>query len=180
MTASPASVPGVLQHGAHSARPAATDVASGAIYACSTHLGTIYVSDGSTWSAFLTPALSGTGSGLVVALSFIIDGSGATITTGDKGSIEIPYACTISANRLLADASGSIVVDIKKAAYSGLPPSSSICASAKPTLSSAQKSQDSTLTGWTTAVAAGDWLLFHVDSATTVQRVTLSLTLTRT
>jgi hypothetical protein len=41
------------------------------------------------------------------------------------------------------------------------------------------KSQDTTLTGWTTAVAAGDILRFNVDSATTVTRVTLSLTATR-
>ena len=39
----------------------------------------------------------------------------------------------------------------------------------------AQKSQDSTLTGWTTAVAAGDILAFNVDSTATITRVTISL-----
>jgi hypothetical protein len=177
MTVAKTTVPGVLQTGIHSARPAATDVAVGALYSCTTH-GLIYVSDGASWTTWAT--LGAVLTGQLAGVSFVIDGAGATIATGDKGSIEIPFACTITANRLLSDASGSIVVDIKKAAYSGLPPSSSICASAKPTLSSAQKSQDSTLTGWTTTVAAGDWLLFHVDSASGLTRVTLALTLTKT
>jgi hypothetical protein len=93
--------------------------------------------------------------------------------------VEIPAGFAITKARLLADVSGSIVVDIKKATYSGLPTGASICASAKPTLSSAQKSEDTTLTGWTTAISAGDWLEFVVDSASTVKRVTLSLTMTR-
>lgn len=108
--------------------------------------------------------------------SFIIDGGGAAITTGSKGHIEVPAACTVTAARILSDQTGSIVVDIKKAAYSGLPTTTSITASAKPTLSSAQKNQDTTLTGWTTSISAGDWLEYVVDSATTVTRVTVSLT----
>jgi len=108
-------------------------------------------------------------------------GDGVTaMATGSKGYIEIPFACTISANRLVADASGSIVVDIKKGTYAGLMTTTSICAAAKPTLATAQKSQDSTLTGWTTAITAGDWLEFNVDSVTTIKRVTLSLTVGRT
>jgi len=42
------------------------------------------------------------------------------------------------------------------------------------------KSQDSTLTGWTTAIAAGDCLMFNVDSITTCTWVTLSLKVTKT
>lgn len=56
----------------------------------------------------------------------------------------------------------------------------SITASAKPTLSSAQKSENTTLTGWTKTLAAGDWLAFNVDSAATVKQVTLSLLVRRT
>jgi len=36
------------------------------------------------------------------------------------------------------------------------------------------------LTGWTTSIAAGETLRFNVDSVATVQRVTLSLKVTRT
>lgn len=116
-----------------------------------------------------------------VAVAFVIDGGGVVITTGMKGHLEIPFACTITAARLFADQSGSIVVDIWKDSYANYPPTvaDTITASAKPTLSSAQKSEDTTLTGWTTAVATGDVLAFNVDSAATVTRVTLSLKLRR-
>jgi hypothetical protein len=113
----------------------------------------------------------------LASLTFIIDGGGSAITTGIKGDLEIPFACTIEAVTLLADQSGSIVVDIWKDTYANFPPTvaDTITASAKPTLSSANKSQNTTLTGWTTTVNAGDIIRFNVDSATTVQRVTLSL-----
>jgi len=116
------------------------------------------------------------------AISFIIDGGGSAITTGQKGHLEIPFACTINQVTVLADQSGSIVVDIWKDAYANFPPADadSITASAPPTLSSAQKSQDSTLTGWTTSISAGDILAFNVDSVSTVERVLISLKVTRT
>jgi hypothetical protein len=116
-----------------------------------------------------------------VDIAIVIDGGGSAITTGVKLDVEIPFACTITAARLFADQSGSIVIDVWKDSYANFPPTvaDTITASAKPTLSTAAKSQDTTLTGWTTAVAAGDILRFNVDSATTVTRVTLSLTATR-
>ena len=82
----------------------------------------------------------------------------------------------------LTDQSGSAVVDIWKSSYAGAPPTSGdvITASAKPTLSTAIKAQSSTLTGWTTAIAAGDVLRFNVNSAVTVQRLTLSLCVRKT
>ena len=116
------------------------------------------------------------------AIEFIIDGGGATITTGVKGDLEIPYAATITAARLFADQSGSIVVNVWKDTYANFAPTvaDKITASAPPTISSASKSQDTTLTGWTTSISAGDILRFNVDSVTTIQRVTLSLTVTIT
>jgi hypothetical protein len=114
-------------------------------------------------------------------IEFIIDGGGAVITTGVKADFEVPFACTIISNRLFADQSGSIVIDIWKDTYANYPPvvGDSITASAKPTISSATKSEDSTLTGWTTALAKGDIIRFNVDSAATITRVTLSLTVRR-
>jgi hypothetical protein len=116
------------------------------------------------------------------ALAFMIDGAGVAIATGVKGDVRIPWASTITKVTTLADQSGSIVVDIWKDTYANYPPTvaDTITASAKPTLSSATKAEDSTLTGWTTSVTAGDTLRFNVDSATTVTRVTLILEFTRT
>jgi hypothetical protein len=110
-----------------------------------------------------------------------IDGGGSAITTGLKGFVRVPYAGTITKATLLADQSGTIVIDVWKDTYANAPPTDadSITASAPPTLSSATKSEDGTLTGWTTAVTAGDVLAFSVDSAATVTRVTLLLEITK-
>jgi hypothetical protein len=113
---------------------------------------------------------------------FVIDGGGSAITTGQKGYLPIDFACTITQATLVADQSGSIVIDVWKDTYANFPPvdADSITASAPPTLSTAQKSQDSTLTGWTTSIAAGDVLGFNVDSITTCTRVTITLKVTKT
>jgi hypothetical protein len=109
-------------------------------------------------------------------IGITIDGGGSAITTGSKGFIYIPYACTISSATLLADQSGSIVIDVKKVAYGSFPTTASICASALPTLSTAQNSQDSTLTGWTKTISAGDVIEFEVSGTpTSVTRVSLIL-----
>ena len=116
------------------------------------------------------------------SIVFIIDGGSLVITTGIKGDIQVPFACTITKATLLADQSGSIVVDIWKDTYANFPPTGAdtITASAKPTISSALKSEDSALTGWTKAISAGDVLRFKVDSVAAVQRVTLVLDATKT
>jgi len=118
----------------------------------------------------------------ILTLTFIIDGGGSAITTGQKGHLEIPFACTINQVTMMADQTGSIVVDIWKDTYANFPPTDadSITASAPPTISSAQKSQDATLTGWTKPIAAGRILAFNVDSCTTITRVTISLKVTKT
>jgi hypothetical protein len=105
---------------------------------------------------------------------------GSAITTGVKAYVPIPFACTITGWTLVADASGSIVIDVWKDSYANFPPTvaDTIAGSEKPTLSTAQKNQDSSLTTWTTAVSANDVLGFKVDSATTVKHVVLTLTIT--
>lgn len=117
-------------------------------------------------------------------ITFIIDGGDSAITTGEKGHLEIPFACTINRVTMLADQAGAIVVDIWKDTYANFPPTDdpdSITASAPPTISATnQKSQDSTLTGWTTGISAGDILAFNVDSCTTITRVMISLKVTKT
>lgn len=113
-------------------------------------------------------------------VNFVIDGGGSTITTGVKGDVEIPFSWRdIVSARLLADQSGSIVVNIWKDTYANFPPvvGDKITASAPPTISTATKSEDTTLTGWTKTGSAGDILRFNVDSVTTIQRVTLCLVL---
>lgn len=72
---------------------------------------------------------------------------------------------------------GSCVVDIWKDTHANYPPTvaDTICASAKPTISSGSKYEDTTLTGWTTAIAAGDWLVFHLDSSVAFKAIFVQL-----
>lgn len=111
------------------------------------------------------------------SITMVIDGGVSVITNGLKGYLEVPFACTIQAVTLLADVSGSIVVDIWKDTFAAYPPvvADSITAAAKPTITTALKSQDVTLTGWNKNIAAGDILGFNVDSVTSIKKVTLSL-----
>ena len=115
-------------------------------------------------------------------IGITIDGGGVTPSTGVKGYIYIPYACTINSVTLMADVSGSCVVDIWKVAYASFPPTvaNTITASDLPTLSSQQNSQDTTLTGWTTSVSAGDVMAFNLNSASTLTRINLVLKVTKT
>ncbi len=119
---------------------------------------------------------------VMAAIEYVFDGGGAVLTTGIKGDVRIPFACTINSVTLLADQAGSIVIDIWKDTYANYPPTvaDTITAAAKPTLSAASKSEDTTLTGWTTSIAAGDTLRFNVDSVTTCTRVVLILKVTKT
>jgi hypothetical protein len=118
----------------------------------------------------------------IASITFIIDGGGSTITTGQKGHLEIPFDCEIESVTLLADQTGSIVIDIWKDTYANFPPTAddSICGGNKPTLSNAQKYQDSTLNGWTKTINAGDILAFNVDSASTITRLTIALKVKKT
>ena len=118
------------------------------------------------------------------ALAFTFgDGTNAIVAASEPDQwVEIPFAGTITGWRLGADVSGSIVLDLWKDTYTNYPPTvaDTITAAAKPTLASANKAQSGVLTGWVTTLAAGDWLRVHVDSAATVRRVVLSLSVQRT
>jgi heat shock protein HslJ len=108
-----------------------------------------------------------------------IDGGGSTPTTGSKAYLQIPFDGTITGWTLIADVSGSASITVKKSTFAAFPTNSSIVASAPPALSSQQNATSTTLTGWTTAVTAGDVLEFVLASATTVKRLVLELQITR-
>lgn len=148
-------------------------------------LNTSLIANGSTGSAGQVLTSNGTTSYWSASFStveFIIDGGGSAITTGIKGDVRMPYNCTIEDVALLADQSGSIVIDLWKDTYANYPPTvaDTITASAKPTLSSASKYQDTTLTGWSKTVSSGDIIRVNVDSVSTIQRITLSMRVRKT
>jgi hypothetical protein len=114
---------------------------------------------------------------LAAQITCVFDGMGAALVANSKVYFVAPFAMTIQGWTLVADQSGDLVIDVWKDTYANFPPTSgdSIAGTEKPTLSAAAKNQDNSLSTWTTSVAAGDTLVFNIDSATTVEKATLLL-----
>ena len=149
-----------------------------------TDVDTYGVTDGEvlTYDDYLgewVPAASAGGAGppFPTKLGVVLDAPAAS----DQVDIIVPFDCTITGVTLLADQSGDIVVDIWKDSYGNHPPTDadSITASAPPTLSTAAKSQDTTLTGWTVSFSAGDWLVFYLSSLSGLTQIDVALDLVK-
>lgn len=123
----------------------------------------------------------GSGNGTFVSntrtLNFVIDGDGAAITTGIKGHVVIDADYTVTGWTVITDQTGSITVDVNRATFTNFPTTSSIAGTELPSVTSGRKAEDLGLTTWTTTLNARDILEFEVDSATTVQLVTVALRL---
>jgi hypothetical protein len=120
------------------------------------------------------------------AIVAIVDGGGVAITTGMKGYLEVPFNCTLNQADMVADRSGSIVVNVWKCTYAQFDAGAThpvvgdkITSSTPPTITTNVKSSDSTLASWITALTTGDILAFNVDSVTSIQRAVLTLRYTR-
>ncbi len=156
--------------------PGLADLEPGEL-AVNTHDGRLFLKkDNGTASIVDVTAANATGS-----IGFLIDGGGAPITPGLKGTIAVPFACMITSWVLMADTTGSVTIDLWKSSFSAYPPTAaqSITASAKPSISSDVKASSSTLTGWVTTIAAGDILAFHVDVVSGLSRLSVGLSITR-
>jgi hypothetical protein len=133
----------------------------------------------SKWIAAAAPGSSGGDtSGQLV---FGWDGGGAAISTAATVDVVAPYTGTITGWTLLGDQSGSAVIDLWSDVYANYPPTvaDTITASAKPTATSATSAQSSTLTGWDTALTAGDIIRAKPDSLTAFTRLVLVVAYSR-
>ena len=112
---------------------------------------------------------------------FTLDNRNTVFATGVAGDIHVPFACTITGVFIFADQTGSIVLDLWKDSFANFPPTDadSITASAPVTISSAAKASDTTLTGWTTSIAAGDIIRVNIDSVSSITRFTLAIRVKR-
>jgi hypothetical protein len=132
--------------------------------------------DGTAWAPCTTE--SSTTSGISVTIGY----EGTDIIGGTLVYMPIPFGCTVTGFTLVADESGDVEVDILKTTYANFPASfASITSASPPALSSSQKDTDSTLTGWTTSITAGDVLQFYVEASPvpTVDQITLTLAVTK-
>jgi len=119
------------------------------------------------------------------SVQVVIDGGGSTITTGIKMDVYIPFGLTWTGWTAMANQSGAIQVDLWRDSYFNFPPvdGDSITGSAPIAILATNNKafgNASTMTGWSLAMLGGDVLRFNVDSATSIQRVTISLTYSRT
>jgi hypothetical protein len=107
-------------------------------------------------------------------INVVLGNGQEVISTGVKGYLQVPVDCYLTGWQIVGDVSGSCVIGIWKNTYANFPPTSAnlILSSAKPTLSSAQKNQN---TNQRLLMNKNDWLAFNVESAATVKQVTVSL-----
>lgn len=107
-----------------------------------------------------------------------ISSSGALTTPIADVYITVPFACRIKRVTVLTQGgNGSCVLDIWKDSYANFPPTvgDSITASAKPTISSGNKYQDTTLTGWSKDLALDDIVCVHLESTATFTMIQLNI-----
>ncbi len=118
--------------------------------------------------------------GLIESFGFSLDGGGSAVVSGSTRVITIPYDCVIKTWTLLADQSGSAVIDIKRSTYANYAsPVSMVGSGNKPTLTS-QTQNTAIPTSWTsTRIIAGDIIHFVNDSASTVTWLNLVLTVSK-
>lgn len=108
-------------------------------------------------------------------IGMTFDGGGSPPMVGAVGYVVAQFSGTIDQWSIIADASGSAVVDVWKAAGAIPTVANTIAGSEKPTLSATQLNSDTSLSSWTTAVTVGDVFGFNIDSVTTCTRLTVEV-----
>lgn len=106
------------------------------------------------------------------------DGGGSVLTTGTTYWLVVPASGTISRVAVTGTPSGSVTVGVSSstAFNTGL---TSICASACPALTSSTTYYDSTLTGWTKAVAKDSFIYFVLNTAASVTQLNITMEYTK-
>lgn len=129
----------------------------------------------STSSLILTPAPL---QWRQLVVEFGRPGAGA-LTTGVNKFVPIYFPALVTGWTLVAEQSGSVVIDVWRDTYANFPPTvaDTIAGSELPTLTAQQKNQDNNLSTWTNLIRAGDVLGFNVNSVATINYACLTLEL---
>ena len=152
--------------------------------------GVVLYSGASSWSALATgtsgnvltthgASANPTWTSIIVthSVTFVVDGAGGLLTSGTKNPIKIPYGGTLNGWLLIGKPSGSVTVDIFRAADgAGLPVTSIVGAGTKPALSSAVENSSTSFTSWTsTTLTAKDNLAISLSGISTSTYCALTL-----
>lgn len=102
--------------------------------------------------------------------------AGASVLIADTAYLQVASACTISSWTITVNA-GTATFDVWKVANGTAIPTSAntITASALPAIASGTVATSSTLTGWSTSVAAGDIFGFNLKTVATATYASLQL-----
>lgn len=119
-----------------------------------------------------------------VSIQWILDGGGSALADGWKADsiLRIPWDFEITEAEMLGDQTGTITVKILKFTYdeydAGVvhPVDGDDITNGGLQINTGVKTQDLTLSGWTTNIAKDDYLCLDVDgAATSTQTVALSI-----
>jgi hypothetical protein len=134
----------------------------------------IYADDGNGWNdVTLQPPI-------VDTVELVVDGYGAVPETGSLGYQHVPSDGQILSWTLRGNSSGSAQITIKRCRAADFPNTTSIVASAPPSLVNQTTRTNSALVGWSKAVNANDLLEINLDSISGITRLTLNLQIMRT
>lgn len=99
------------------------------------------------------------------------------LAAGDEAFVRMNFPGTWTGWSIYSRQTGSIVLDIQKDTHANFPPvvGDSVAGTDKPTISSGNKNESTSLTGWVTSFSSGDVIRVAVDSVTTIEDVYVSL-----
>ncbi len=141
--------------------------------------GKVLKSDGddrAKWEYIDEDDLPDGGGGGPPIIGFAAGQAGSVLSSGVEGWVRIDVACTLKEWYLAVKPSGSVTIDVWKSTFGGFPPTDadSITNGHEPSVSSASTAYDTDLTDWSnTSINASDVIMFHVDSVTTVEQLSL-------
>lgn len=127
-----------------------------------------YVFTGSVWEEDAGGGGPGGGGGNFLLGATWVRADEAIEVPVNSPTVRVPRAANIVRASILTEGGdGGCVVDVRRDSYANYPPLSddSICGATKPTIIATTKYEDTTLTGWTAAVAAGDVLRFVIENS---------------
>jgi len=118
----------------------------------------------------------------VDTINVLIGDGTAVLIAGIAAALRVDFRARITGSFIqeFDGTAGTIQLDVQKAQAGATPSFTSIVASAPPAItSSGRYAADNTLTGWTTDLARGDVLRFHITSVATFKRILFALRIRR-
>jgi len=117
-------------------------------------------------------------SGSTSTISWIMDGGGNIILTGDKSVIQVPFSCYVTQATVIGNNTGSALIYVSTASVSTWP-SRTLISGSTINLSNAQTLQISTGSWSNTVLNAGSLILASLQTVSTFTFLSLSLSVIR-